>query len=166
MTKVLVQGFGWIYLVVVLEWYTKAIVGYSAGMQSKARDWLTALDMAVNGQFPAGVRGQGLTLMSDTGCQPTSTALMGACGTLGMQQALTSYNNPKGNAETERVMRTLKEECLGLTEWTCPCALINALEVWIADDNEHYLHSTLGYKPPRQFEREYHTCHGTQFAVV
>jgi putative transposase len=166
MTKVLVQGFGWIYLVVVLEWYTKAIVGYSAGMQSKARDWLTALDMAVNGQFPAGVRGQGLTLMSDNGCQPTSTAFMGACGTLGIQQAFTSYNNPKGNADTERVMRTLKEECLGLTEWTCPFELINALEVWIADYNEHDLHSALGYKPPRQFEREYHTCHSTQFAVA
>ena len=32
----------------------------------------------------------------------------------------TSYNNPKGNADTERVMRTLKEECLGLREWTSP----------------------------------------------
>jgi putative transposase len=166
MTKVLVQGFGWIYIVVVLDWYTKAIVGYSAGAQSKAQDWLTALDMAVNGQFPAGVRGQGLSLMSDNGCQPTSMAFMRACGSLGIQQAFTSYNNPKGNADTERIMRTLKEECLWLTEWTCPFELINALEAWIADYNEHYLHSALGYKPPRQFEREYHTCHSTQFAVA
>jgi putative transposase len=128
MTKVLVQGFGWIDIVVVLDWDTKAIVGSSAGVQSQARDGLTALDMAVNGQFPAGVRGQGLSLMRDNGCQPTSTAFMRACGTLGSQQAFTSYNNPKGNAVTERVMRTLKEECLWLTEWTCPCELINALE--------------------------------------
>jgi hypothetical protein len=37
---------------------------------------------------------------------------MQACGTLEIQQAFTSYNNPKGNADTERVMRTLKEKCL------------------------------------------------------
>jgi putative transposase len=32
MTKVLVAGFGWIYIVVVLDWYTKKIVGYHAGV--------------------------------------------------------------------------------------------------------------------------------------
>jgi putative transposase len=48
---------------------------------------------------------------------------MRACGTLGIQQAFTSYNNPKGNADTERVIRTLKEECLWLHEWTCPFTL-------------------------------------------
>jgi hypothetical protein len=31
---------------------------------------------------------------------------------------------------------------------------------------EHYLHSALGYKPPRQFEREYYTSHGTQFTAA
>jgi hypothetical protein len=37
-------------------------------------------------------------------------------------------------------MRTLKEECLWLTEWTCPFVLITALEAWIDDDNAHDLH--------------------------
>jgi hypothetical protein len=63
-------------------------------------------------------------------------------------------------------MRTLKEACLWLTEWTCPFELITALEAWIDDDNEHDLHSAPSYKPPRQFEREYHTRHSTQFAVT
>lgn len=166
MTKVLVEGFGWVYIVVVLDWYTKTIVGYDAGIRCTSQHWLKALDMAINRQFPHGVQGQGLSLMSDNGCQPTSTAFLKACGTLGIQQAFTSYNNPKGNADTERLMRTLKEECLWLTEWTCPFALINALEAWIADYNEHYLHSALGYKPPRQFEREYYASHGTQFTAA
>ena len=43
-----------------------------------------------------------------------STALMRAWGTLGIQQAFTSDHNPKGNADPERVIRTLKEECLWL----------------------------------------------------
>jgi transposase InsO family protein len=162
MTKVLVQSFGWVYIVVVLDWYPKAVVGYHAGRQRTARHWLAALDMAVNRQLPEGVRDKSLSLMSDNGCQPTSTALMQACGPLGIQQAFTSSNNPKGNADTERVRRTLKEECLWLTEWTCPLDLLRALEDWITDDTEHYLHSALGSKPPRQFEREYHFSHGTQ----
>jgi putative transposase len=61
-----------------------------------------------------------LFLGSDNGCQPTSVAFMRACSTLGIHQAFTSDNNPKGNADTERVMRTLKEECLWLQEWTSP----------------------------------------------
>ncbi len=65
----------------------------------------------------------------------------------------------KGNADTERFMRTLKEECLEeclwLRDWTFPIELIRALEGQIADCNEHYLHSALSYKPPGQFERDY-----------
>jgi putative transposase len=156
MTKVLVEGFGWVYIVVILDWYTKKIVGYYAGMQCAARHWLAALDMAVNRQFPEGAKGKGLALMSDNGCQPTSVAFMKACRTLEIHQAFTSYSNPKGNADTERVMRTLKEECLWLQEWTCPLALTSALEAWMDEYNEHYLHSALGYKTPRQFERDYY----------
>jgi hypothetical protein len=63
-------------------------------------------------------------------------------------------------------MRTLKEECLWLLEWTCPCTLASALEPWIDDDNEHYLLSALGDKTPRQFEPAYHTSHGTQFTAA
>ena len=148
MTKVLVHGFGWIYPVVVLDWYTKAIVGSHVGSQSTARHWLSALDMAVNRQFPEGVQGQGLSLMSDNGCQPTSTALMRACRSLGIQQAFTSYNNPKGNADTERAIRTLKEECLWRQEWTFPVTLANVLTTWIDDDNGHYLHSSWATNHP------------------
>jgi hypothetical protein len=68
---------------------------------------------------------------------------MGDCATLEVRQTFTSYNNPQGNAETERAMRTLTEECLGLREWRCPLALVNALEAWITSDNEQYLHAAL-----------------------
>jgi putative transposase len=166
MTTVFGPGVGGIYLVVVLDWYTQAIVGHYAGLHSKAQPWLVALDMAVNRQFPEGARGHGLSLMSDNGCPPTATAFMQACGTLGSQQALTSDNNPKGNADTERMMRTLKEAYLWLHAWTCPFTFARALKAWIDDYNAHYLPSALGYKTPRQFERAYHTSHGTQFTAA
>jgi putative transposase len=162
MTKGLVEGFGWVYIVVVLDGYTKKIGGYAVGLRSTTQPWLAALDRAVNRQFRDGARGQGLSLMSENGCQPTSMAFLQACNILGIHQVFTSDNNPQGNADTERVMRTLKEACLWLHEWTSPVTLARALGRWIDDDNEHYLHSALGYKPPRPFEREYHSSHGTQ----
>jgi putative transposase len=166
MTKVMVAGFGWVYVVLVLDWYTKKIVGYYAGVPCTARHWRAALDMAVNRECPTGARDQGVSLMSDHGCQPTSLAFMQACQTLGIHQVFTSYNNPKGNADTERMMRTLKEACLWLQEWTSPFARIRALEVWITDYNTHYLHSSLGYQTPRQFECTYHLSHGTPFVAA
>jgi transposase InsO family protein len=102
MTKVMVQGFGWVYVVVVLDWYSKKVVGYYAGLQCKARHWLEALDMVVNHQSRDGAREQGLSRMSDNGCPPPSISFMKACSNLGINQAFTSYNNPKGNADTER----------------------------------------------------------------
>jgi putative transposase len=149
-----------------LDWYTKTMVGYYVGQSCPAKPWLAALDMAVNRPCPNGVRGQGLSLMSDHRCQPPSLACMQACHTLEIHQAFTSDNNPTGNADTERMRRTLKEECLGLTEWSSPSELIRALEAWISYYNEHYLHSSLGYKTPRQYERDYHHRHSTPFVAA
>jgi putative transposase len=110
MTKVMINGFGWIYLVIVLDWYTKKIVGYYTGLECRSKHWLEALDMALNRQFPGGVRGNRLFLMSDNGSQPTSIGFMKECRGLDINQVFTSYNNPKGNADTERMFRTMKEE--------------------------------------------------------
>jgi transposase InsO family protein len=166
MTKVLVESFGWIYVVIVLDWYTKKIVGYYAGVQCKAVHWLSAVNMAANRQFPNGIKGHDVHLMSDNGCQPTSIAFMQACDDMGIHQAFTSYCNPKGNADTERIMRTIKEECLWLKEWTSPFHLSNELEHWIeVSYNQDYLHSTLGYKSPLSAESDYLKSHITQFAA-
>jgi putative transposase len=155
MTKVMVEGFGWIYIVIILDWYTKNMVGYYAGPQCRAKHWLEALDDAVNQRFPQGVKGKELCLMSDNGCQPTSVSFMKSCREMGIKQAFTSYGNPKGNADTERMFRTMKEELLWLREWTSPFELSDALKEWIANYNSSYLHSALGYKSPEQFEKEY-----------
>jgi putative transposase len=155
MTKVLVRGLGWVCIAVILDWYAQKVAGYYAGLQCTARHWLAALDMAVNRQFPNGARDQALCLMSDNGCQPTSITLMRACRTLGIHQALTSYGNPKGHADTERLIRTLEEECLWLQEWTCPFQLMSAFTDWIDHYHKPYLHSMLGYQSPDQIEQHH-----------
>lgn len=164
MTKVLVESFGWVYVVVVLDWYTKKFVGYHIGLQATTTHWLAALDMAVNRQFPHGIEGHPLQLMSDHGCQPTSVRFLATCGQLGITQAFTSYNNPKGNADTERSIRTLKEECLWLREWSSPFAVGDALARWFESFNVSYLHSSLGYRTPEAFEQQWISSHQTRLA--
>jgi putative transposase len=140
---------------VVLDWYTKKIVGYYTGMQYRGQHWLEALDEAVNLQFPDGVREHGLCLLYDNGSQPTSVGFMKACRELNIHQVFTSYNNPKGNADTERVFRAMKEELLWLREWTSPFELADRLKDWFSYYHGSYLHSALGYKSPIKFEEEY-----------
>jgi hypothetical protein len=60
-------------------------------------------------------------------------------------------------------MRTLKEECLWLQDWTCPLQLMNGRAHWIASDNEHDLHSALGDVSPRPFERASYNRHSAPF---
>lgn len=160
MTKVLSEN-GWVYIVIVLDWYTKKVVGHHVGQRAVTRDWLNALDKGINQQFPDGVRDHKLHLMSDNGSQPTSTTFMKVCSHLGVHQAFTSYNNPKGNADTERMMRTLKEELLWLREWKHADQMDRALTNWIKYYNESYLHSALGYQSPNKFEETYNLSHKT-----
>jgi len=165
MTKVMIEGFGWVYLVVVLDWHSKKVVGHYAGLQARSWHWLVALNRAMNRQFPAGIEGQTLSLMADNGCQPTSLAFMRACAALGIRQAFTSSSNPKGNADTERFLGTLKEQLVWLREWTSPAAFLAALDPWLADYNAAYLHSALGYRAPNAFEAE-HLGHATPLAAA
>jgi transposase InsO family protein len=165
MTKVMIEGFGWVCLVVVLDWHSKKVVGHYAGLQARAWHWLVALNRAVNRQFPHGIEGHRLNLMADNGCQPTSLAFLRACAALGIRQAFTSYSNPKGNADTERFLRTLKEELVWLREWTSPAAFFVALERWFVDYNATYFHSALGYRAPNAFEAK-HLSRATPLAAA
>jgi len=157
MTQFLIPSFGWVYLVVVLDWYTKKIVGWNLSLQSKASDWKKALDMALLKEFPYGVRDGGLRLISDNGSQPTATSFMRDMKTLGIEQIFTSYNNPKGNADTERMMRTIKEEIIWLNEFSSLEEAREKIGRWIdIDYNKFYVHSELGYKSPEEYEAMYY----------
>ena len=155
MSKVMIENFGWIYLVIVIDWYTKKIVGYSLRFQSKTKDWLDALDQGLNNEFPKGSRGKKLKLMSDNGSQPTSIEFIRSCGELEIEQVFTSYNNPKGNAETERVIRTLKGDCVWPYNFTRADEFEEKLKIWIKNYNEDYPHSSIGYKTPAECLAEY-----------
>jgi transposase InsO family protein len=157
MTKAMTAE-GWAYVVVVNDWLTKKILGAFVGSRSRAGDWLEAINRAVCRQFPAGIgeaKNLGLNLMSDNGSHPTSVSFMRDVASLGIGQAFTSYSNPKGNADTERLMRTLKEELVWLREWSWVEELARAVAEFVEEFNQHYLHSALGYKTPNKFEEQW-----------
>jgi len=55
---------------------------------------------------------------------------MAACSVLEIKQIFASYNNPKGNADTERVMRTIKEDLVWPNDFDSPFDLQPALDKW------------------------------------
>ena len=81
---------------------------------------------------------------------------MKACSNLEVEQVFTSYNNPKGNADTERIIRTMKEELFWLREWENERELSLELKSWVDYYNRHYLHSAHGYRTPIQAEEGYY----------
>ena len=71
--------------------------------------------MEINNRFPEGIREQNkntLAVISDNGCQPTSLQYKQECAQLNIDQIFTTWSNPKGNADTERVIRRIKENLM------------------------------------------------------
>ena len=89
---------------------------------------MMVLNKDINTQFPNGIRGHNISLMSDNDCKPTSNAFMRDCSLVFLKQVFTSYNNPKGNADTERFMRTLKEEFAWINQWKNPYIFCDDLD--------------------------------------
>lgn len=156
MTKFLLGSLGWCYLIIVPDWFTKEIVGWNLSLRARTVEWKEALDRALGEYFPWGVREQGLNLVSDNGSQPTSVSFMTDVALLGVNQVFCSYDNPRGNAETERVVRTIKEELLWLNEFTSFEQAYEAIEAWIRNDyNQLYVHSALGYRSPIEYRQQW-----------
>jgi len=156
MTKFMVTSLGWVYLIIVLDWFTKKIVGWDLSLRGRSKEWRHALEVALEREFPDGVRGQGLKIISDNGSQPTSVSFMRDMRTMGIEQIFTSYDNPKGNADTERMMRTIKEEMIWLNEFSSLAEAREKIGHWIdVDYNQFYVHSELGYRSPEEFEAHY-----------
>ncbi len=86
---------------------------------------------------------------------------MKVCCNLEVEQVFTSYNNPKGNADTERMIRTMKEELFWLREWENVGELSQELNKWVDYYNINYLHSAHGYRTPIQAEEEYYSNHAS-----
>jgi transposase InsO family protein len=79
---------------------------------------------------------------------------MRAASVMEIKQIFASYSNPKGNADTERVMRTIKEDFIWVSDYSSPVEFTEGFKAWVERYNTDYPHSSLKYLTPCQFEKE------------
>ena len=142
-----------VYLMVVLDTFTRCLVGWHLSFRCRSEEWLQALDNAVAGQFPEGVRGQDLRLRLDNGCQPTSRSFQKALKILDIHPEWTSYNSPKQNAHVERVIGTLKSDWLWLHDCETHEQAKTLVTRAVDEYNQEHPHSSLQFLSPMEFSR-------------
>jgi putative transposase len=141
---------GWLYLAVILDVYSRAVVGWS--MSNRCDEALAekALHMAVSRRRPKA----GLVHHSDRGCQYTSQAYRHQLEQMGAVVSMSRKGNCWDNAAMESFFGSLKEECVGNTIYPsheqARRALFEYLEIYY---NRIRRHSTLGYVSPLVYEQ-------------
>ena len=141
---------GWLYLAVVLDLYSRQIVGWAMDKRMKKQLTLDALDMAYWRRKPL----PGLLHHSDRGSQYACHDYRKRLERYGMVASMSRKGNCWDNAPTERFFRSLKSERLSYYRFvTRQSAEIQILD-YISYYNSIRLHSTLGYKTPFAYEKE------------
>jgi len=142
---------GFIYLAVVLDVWSRRIVGWAIGEQMTAELVLTALNMALQQRKPEGVIHH-----SDQGSQYTSIAFGERCKKMGVRSSMGSVGDAYDNAMAESFFATLECELIDRRSWPTKTdarlALFTYIEGWY---NPRRRHSALGQVSPANFERNH-----------
>jgi putative transposase len=141
---------GFLYLAVVLDLYSRRVVGWAMRHTQDQGLVLDALAMAVGQRQPR----PGLLHHSDRGRQYASVAYQAELTRWGMQGSMSRIGDCWDNAVVESFFATLKTELVDGADWRsrdeARHALFGYLEVWY---NRQRRHSTLGYQSPAAFEQ-------------
>jgi putative transposase len=142
---------GFIYLAVVLDVWSRRIVGWAIGEQMTAELVLAALNMALQQRRPTGVIHH-----SDQGSQYTSVAFGERCQKMGVRPSMGSVGDAYDNAMAESFFATLECELIDRRKWETKTearlALFTYIEGWY---NPRRRHSALGQTSPAAFERRH-----------
>jgi putative transposase len=143
---------GWLYMAVVMDLYSRRIIGWA--MKGSMREELTidALQMALARRKTDGR----LIHHSDRGAQYTSHIFRRELEKSRIAYSLSRKGNCYDNAAIESFFKTVKTELnLGVTAKTREEARIRLFDYIELFYNSTRLHSTLGYVSPQEFERKY-----------
>jgi putative transposase len=141
---------GWLYLAVVLDLFTRKIVGWAMRDHMRAELTIAALTMAIQRQKPP----PGLIHHSDRGNQ-YAAAYRKVLGAAGMIQSMSRNGNCWDNAPMESCFGTLKTELVHQACYPTREAARHDLFAYIEGYyNRQRLHSALGYITPEQAERQ------------
>jgi len=139
---------GFLYLAVVLDVWSRRIVGWAMRSTLHTVVVLEALDMALDQRRPANVIHH-----SDKGCQYTSLAFGKCCQEAGIQLSMGSVGDCYDNAMCESFFATLETELLDRqilrTHAQAKSAIFEFIESWY---NRRRRHQALDYLTPAQFE--------------
>lgn len=146
---------GFLYLAVVLDLYSRRVVGWAMRHTQDSGLVLAALTMAVGQRQP----GAGLLHHSDRGRQYASTVYQTHLAAWGMRASMSRVGDCWDNAVVESFFATLKTELVAGADWRtrdeARQALFGYLEVWY---NRQRRHSSLGYRSPVAFEQQQTTA--------
>jgi putative transposase len=146
---------GFLYLAVVLDAWSRRVVGWAMATHLRTELVLAALDMAIVQRVPRDVIHH-----SDHGCQYTSIAYGQRCRDFGVRPSMGSVGDAYDNAMCESFFATLECELLDRGRFPTPTAARRAIfefiEGWY---NPRRRHSALAYESPTRFEDK-HACHG------
>lgn len=140
---------GWLYVAVLIDLYSRRVVGWAAESHVRAELCLTALRRAVTRRQPA----PGLLHHTDRGCQYASVAYQRALRSVGAQCSMSRKGDCWDNAVAESFFGTLKTELVNRTTWSSPTQAARAIGEWIERVyNATRVHSHLGYVSPNAYE--------------
>ena len=142
---------GWLYLAVVIDLFSRKVVGWSIGSRMKAQLVCDALRMAMWQRRPAA----GLIVHSDRGSQYASKDYVQLLEAHGFVGSMSRKGNCWDNAVAESFFGSLKQERVHWAHYQTRIEaqqdVMNYITMFY---NHHRLHSTLDYKSPNQFEAE------------
>ena len=140
----------YVYLAVVLDAYSRRVVGWALGRTLEAELALTALRMAVAQRRP----GPGLVHHSDRGVQYACSAYRELLAEHGIRGSMSRSGNPYDNAMAESFIKTLKYEEVYRNHYRDMAEAQTGIAQFIEEVyNEKRLHSALDYRSPAAFER-------------
>lgn len=141
---------GWLYLAVVLDLYSRRIIGWSLKTSMERELVMAALQAALGRRRPQ----EGLMCHSDRGSQYASSDYQHQLKEAGMVCSMSRKGNCYDNAAVESFFATLKRElsCAFETREEARLRIFEWIETWY---NRQRRHSTLGYLSPEEFERRY-----------
>jgi putative transposase len=142
---------GWLYLCVIIDLYSRKVVGWSMDSRMKADLVIQTFLMAFMRRKP----GKGLIFHSDRGSQYCSKKFRRHLEARGVIQSMSRKGDPWDNAVAESFFKTLKSELTGerafKTRIEARTMIFKYIEVFY---NQIRLHSSLGYDNPASFEKK------------